>query len=201
MTKNRLEAFSDGVLAIIITIMVLELGLPAGDKFRDLAAIAPTLLGYLLSFFFVAIYWVNHHMVFHDVETVNLKILWSNVVWLFIISFIPFATAWAGKYPSSWAPVTVYFADMALASVTFHVMYYFIVKENGLENPAEKAKPFRLDLRSIMSLIVYTAAAGVGAFCPIAAYVAVAIVSLWWIVPKKKVKKALEKSAESVEKP
>jgi len=200
MTKTRLEAFSDGVLAIIITIMVLELSLPAGDKIWDLGALAPTLLGYLLSFFFVAIYWVNHHMVFHDVETINLKILWSNIVWLFIISFIPYTTAWAGKYPSSWAPVTVYFADMALACIAFHVMFYFIVKENGLAHPEEKAKAFRLDLRSIMSLVVYTAAVGVGAFCPIAAYVVVAAVSLWWIVPKKKIKKALEKTAESVEK-
>ena len=194
MSKSRLEAFSDGVLAIIITIMVLELGLPAGDKFGDLWALGHTLLGYLLSFFFVAIYWVNHHLIFHDVETVNLKILWCNIIWLFIISLIPFTTAWAGRYPSAWAPVTVYFADMALASVAFHVMYYLIACEHGGK------KSFRLDLRSIVSLVVYTLAAGVGAFCPIAAYIVVAAVSLWWIVPKKKIKKALEKPAESVEK-
>ena len=200
MTKNRLEAFSDGVLAIIITIMVLELSLPAGDKFSDLGAIAPTLLVYLLSFFFVAIYWVNHHMIFHDVETVNLKILWSNIVWLFIISFIPFTTAWAGKHPSSAAPVTVYFADMALASITFHVMYYFIFKENESHVTPELRHAFRLDLRSILSLVIYTAAAAVGAFCPIAAYVVVTLVSLWWIVPKKKAKASLEKVAESIEK-
>ena len=180
MTKNRLEAFSDGVLAIIITIMILELGQPLGSGIKDLLTLGPTLLGYLLSFFFLAIYWVNHHLAFHDVETINLKVLWCNIIWLFIISFIPFATAWAGKYPSDWAPVTVYFADMALASVAFHVMYYFIACENGTKHS------FRLDLRSIVSLVAYSLAAAAGWLCPIAAYIVVAVVSLWWIVPKKK---------------
>ena len=182
MEKNRLEAFSDGVLAIIITIMILELGLPAGGGFKHLLTLGPTLLGYLLSFWFIAIYWVNHHLIFHDAEKVNLKIVWCNIVWLFVISFIPFATAWAGRYPTSWAPVTVYFADMALACVAFHVLYWLIVCENG------GRKDFKLTARSISSLVVYTLAAGLGGFCPIAAYVAVAAVSLWWVVPAKKKK-------------
>ena len=180
MSKNRLEAFSDGVLAIIITIMILELGMPLGDKKEDLLALAPTLLGYLLSFMFLSIYWVNHHMIFHDATKINLKILWCNIIWLFIISFIPFATAWAGKYPNSFVPLTVYFADMALASIAFHVMYYLIECENG-----GKAE-FKLDLRSIVSLIVYALAAGFGGFYVYVAYVLVAVVSLWWIIPAKK---------------
>ena len=179
MDKNRLEAFSDGVLAIIITIMVLEFSLPNGDGFRDFFALGPTLLSYLLSYFFVAIYWVNHHLIFHAAERVNLKILWCNVVWLFTMSFIPFTTAWVGKYPTSQAPLTVYFTDMALASIAFHVMYYLIARENG-------EKKLRLNARSIISLITYAAAAGLGGFCPIAAYIAVAAVSLWWVVPAKK---------------
>lgn len=180
MTKDRLEAFSDGVLAIIITIMVLELGQPLGDKLKDLLDLAPTLLAYFLSFMFIAIYWVNHHLIFHDADKINVKILWSNIVWMFIISFIPFTTAWAGKYPTSRAPLIVYFGDMALASITFLVMYYFIVRENRGKHM------FKLDVRSIVSLVVYSLAAGVGFLFPIAAYVAVAAVSLWWIVPKKK---------------
>lgn len=94
MEKNRLEAFSDGVLAIIITIMILELSQPAGDKLKDLLALGPTLIAYILSFLFIAIYWVNHHMIFHGVERINVKILWCNIAWLFVMSFIPFATAW-----------------------------------------------------------------------------------------------------------
>lgn len=178
MEKNRLEAFSDGVLAIIITIMILELSLPLGDKFKDFAALGPTILSYLLSYFFIAIYWINHHQTFHHIERVNLKILWCNILWLFVMSFIPFTTAWVGKYPTSWAPLTLYFADMALASVAFHLMYYFIVKE-------EDGK-FRLNLRSIVSLAVYSLAAGLGGFCPIAAFISVALVSLWWVIPSGK---------------
>ena len=180
METNRLEAFSDGVLAIIITIMILELKLPEGDGIKDILALAPTLLAYLLSFVFIAIYWINHHQTFHDTEQVNVKILWCNIAWLFTMSFIPFATAWVGNYPTSWVPLSVYFADMALASITFHIMYYLIYKESGSK------EKFRLDARSIISLITYTAAAGLGGFCPIAAFIIVAAVSLWWIVPAKK---------------
>ena len=182
MSKNRLEAFSDGVLAIIITIMVLELSLPAGDGIKDFAAILPLLLTYVLSFFFVAIYWVNHHMMFTISGTVNLKILWTNIIWLFVISLIPFTTAWVGKYPTSWAPLSVYFADMALACITFHIMYAFVLQEKG-----EKV---RFDVRNIVSLVVYTLAAGLGGFCPIAAFIVVAVVSLWWVIPNRKKKRA-----------
>ena len=183
MEKNRLEAFSDGVLAIIITIMILELGLPLGDKMSDFLALMPTLLAYTLSFFFIAIYWVNHHLVFHSAKTINVKILWCNIVWLFIMSFIPFTTAWVGKYPTAWAPLCIYFGDMALACITFHLMYYFIAKEAG--------ERFALDARSIASLSIYSLAAGLGGFCPIAAFVAVALVSLWWVIPYKKKAQAL----------
>ena len=178
MEKNRLEAFSDGVLAIIITIMILELKQPASDNIRDLLALGPTLMAYLLSFLFIAIYWVNHHLIFHKAKQINVRILWCNIAWLFVMSFIPFTSAWAGSYPTSWAPLSLYFADMALACLTFHQMVYLINRENG--------EPFRLDARSIASLITYTAAAIFGSFCPIAAYIIVAAVSAWWIIPTKK---------------
>ena len=185
MEKNRLEAFSDGVLAIIITIMVLELKQPIGDSFRDFWALAPTLLAYFVSFLFIAIYWVNHHHLFHKADKINVKILWCNIGWLFVMSFIPFATAWVGSYLSSWAPLTVYFADMALACVTFHLMSYFITKEKG--------EKFRLGIRSILSLVIYTLAAMLGGFCPIAAFIVVALVSCSWIVPEKKKKIVIPK--------
>ncbi len=159
--------------------MVLELKLPESDNLKDLLKLTPTLLAYLLSFFFVAIYWVNHHITFHDVEQVNLKILWCNIVWLFVMSFIPFATAWVGQHPSSQAPLSFYFADMSLACIAFHLMYYFIYKEN------HSGVKFSLEIRSIASLITYTGAAILGGFCPVVAYIAVAGVSCWWIVPMK----------------
>ena len=179
MEKNRLEAFSDGVLAIIITIMILELKQPSGGCIKDLLALTPTLLAYLLSFVFIAIYWVNHHLIFQKAEGINVKILWTNIAWLFTMSFIPFATAWVGSYPMSWAPLSLYFADMSLASITFHLMYYLIICESG-----EKDN-FKLNGRSIISLVTYSSAAIFGGFCPIVAYIAVAIVSCWWIVPPR----------------
>ena len=178
MEKNRLEAFSDGVIAIIITITILELAQPLGDKMSDFLALAPTLLTYMLSFFFIAIYWVNHHAIFHDAKTINVKILWCNIVWLFVMSFIPFLTAWVGAYPYSFAPLVVYFADMSLACTAFHVMAYLIARENG--------EKLRFGLRSAASFIVYFGAAIFGGFCPIAAYISVAAVSCWWIFPQRK---------------
>ena len=178
MEKNRLEAFSDGVLAIIITIMILELKQPVGDTLHDFLALTPTLLAYLLSFLFVAIYWVNHHLIFQKAERINVKILWCNIAWLFAMSFIPFGTAWAGSYPESMAPLSIYFLDMSLACITFHLMCYLIARENKM--------PFRLGVRNIVSLVTYTGAAMLGGFCPIAAYIIVAAVSCWWIVPEKR---------------
>ena len=180
MEKNRLEAFSDGVIAIIITIMVLELKQPVGDSLSDLWALAPTLLAYFISFLFIAIYWINHHHTFHKVESVNFAIIWCNIAWLFVMSFIPFATAWVGTYPTSFAPLAVYFLDMTLACITFHLMYWAIMKESK--------QKFRLNARSIASLIIYPAAAAFGGFCPIAAFIAVGVVSCWWIIPEKKKK-------------
>ena len=180
MEKSRLEAFSDGVLAIIITIMILELKQPVGDEWGDFWALYPTLLTYLLSFVFIAIYWVNHHLIFHDAKQVNVKILWCNIAWLFAMSFIPFTTAWVGTHSGSWAPLCLYFGDMALASITFHLMYYFIFKDNC------QGRKFQLGVRSIVSLITYTAAAALGGFLPVAAFIIVAAVSLWWVVPEKK---------------
>lgn len=179
MDKNRLEAFSDGVLAIIITIMILELRLPEGDGIGDLLERTPIILSYLLSFVFIAIYWINHHLIFHDADTVNVKILWINIAWLFTMSFIPFATAWVGLYPASWAPLSLYFADMFAACITFHIMYYLIECECG------KKENFKLGPKNYASIAVYFLAMILGGFCPVAAYIAVAAVSCLWISPRE----------------
>lgn len=149
----------------------------AGDSLRSLLKLTPTLLAYLLSFVFIAIYWVNHHQIFHDAQTVNVKILWCNIAWLFTMGFIPFTTAWVGTYPNSWVPLSLYFADMSLASIAFHLMHYLIFKE-GCPN-----QKYKLGARSIISLLTYFLAAWLGGFCPIAAFIAVAVVSCWWIFP------------------
>ena len=180
MEKNRLEAFSDGVLAIIITIMILELKQPVSDRWGDFFALWPTLLAYILSFLFIAIYWVNHHIIISQAKRVNYPILWCNIAWLFVMSFIPFTTAWIGTHPTSFAPVCLYFADMLLACLSFHLMVYLVARENGT------ADQFKLSARNIVSIITYTLATAVGGFCPIAAYILVALVTCWWIFPEKK---------------
>lgn len=180
MDKNRLEAFSDGVLAIIITIMILELRQPVGDGWGDFWELWPTLLTYLISFLFISIYWVNHHLLLQQADRINLGILWCNIAWLFVMSFIPFLTAWVGSYPTSFAPLCLYFSDMFLASVTFHLMYFLILREKG--------EKLGLDLRSIVSLVTYFLAAVLGGFCPVAAFIVVSLVSCWWIITVKKKK-------------
>jgi uncharacterized membrane protein len=182
MEKNRLEAFSDGVLAIVITIMVLELKQPEGAGFADLMKLWPILGTYILSFLFVATYWVNHHMLFQKVERINLKILWCNIAWLFVISLIPFTTAWVGVYPTSRMPLLIYFADMALVSFTFHLMYNLIAAEHGQEVTTKQK------VRNYVSMGVYILVAVLAGFCPIAAYIAVAVVTIWGIIPQKKEK-------------
>ena len=115
---------------------------------------------------------------FNLTERINLKILWVNMIWMFVISLIPFTTAWVGKHPTSFVPLSVYFADMALSSTTFHLLYALILRERG-----DKVK---FGIKNFVSLAVYILAAGLGGFCPIAAYVIVAAVSLWWIFPPRK---------------
>ena len=177
MEKNRLEAFSDGVLAIIITIMILELKTPSGCGVEDLLGLCPVLVAYVISFVFIATYWVNHHLIFVKAPRINVGILWCNMAWLFAMSFIPFATAWVGSYPKAWIPLALYFADMSLACITFHLMCWLIAREARV--------PFRLGPRNIASLLVYTGAAVFGGHAPTLAYAAVALVSAWWLVPEK----------------
>ena len=111
MSKNRLEAFSDGVLAIIITITVLEIRAPEEASFQALKPLIPQLVIYLLSFFHMAIYWVNHHNITHALPSVNHKVIWTNMAWLFMTSLIPLATAWVGKNPLAGPPLFLYGLD------------------------------------------------------------------------------------------
>ena len=160
--------------------MVLELKEPAGERFADLIQIWPTLLAYILSFLFVATFWVNHHMLFQNVERINLKVLWCNIAWLFVMSLIPFTTAWVGSHPTSQIPLMFYFGDMALAAITFHLMYYLLAKEQGQE------MAYRQSARNYVSLAAYVLVTVLAGFCPIAAYIIVAVVTILWIIPQKK---------------
>ena len=131
MEKNRLEAFSDGVIAIIITIMVLELKRPQGARFGDLAPVVPVFASYVLSFIYVGIYWNNHHHLFHTTHRVSAGILWSNLHLLFWLSLLPFATAWMGENHVAPVPTAVYGVILLLAGAAYYVLQSAIIAQQG----------------------------------------------------------------------
>ncbi len=150
--KNRLEAFSDGVIAIIITIMVLELAVPAGHDFEDLMPLLPILIGYVLSFVFISIYWMNHHRLFEIVDTVDAKILWGNLNFLFWISLIPFATAWLGENVDSRAPVIFYSVIILIAGLSYKLLVKLVARSQADDKRIINA--FFRDKKGIYGILV-----------------------------------------------
>lgn len=189
MTKSRLEAFSDGVLAVIITIMVLELKVPHGTDTSALAPLLPIFLSYVLSFVFVAIYWSNHHHMFHAVHHVTGGTLWANTHLLFWLSLVPFVTGWMNE--NHFAPVTVavYGAVLICAALAYTILT-LVLRAN---HPADSvlARALGKDLKGKMSLVLYLAAiplAFVQIWISLALYVAVALI---WLVPDRRFEKLL----------
>src|SRR5512141_1009446 len=131
VSKGRLEAFSDGVLAIVITIMILELHAPAGTSLDDLFALWPKFLAYAMSFGYLAIYWVNHHHLLQAAKTVSAAVLWSNMLLLFTLSLVPFATAWMGEHSFAPVPVAVYNAVLIFPAVSFTLLVQALVRAPG----------------------------------------------------------------------
>jgi len=191
MTRGRLEAFSDGVIAIIITIMVLELRPPHGVALRDLLPLLPKLLSYLLSFVFLAIYWNNHHHLMHAVQRVNGRVLWANVHLLFWLSLTPFVTAWMGEHQAAPVPVAVYGAVLLLSGVAYFILTRALLAIHAEDSPLATA--LGRDWKGKLSVVAYAAAiplAFVHRWIAIAIYVAVAV--LWW-VPDTRIERTLER--------
>jgi uncharacterized membrane protein len=189
MSKNRLEAFSDGVLAIVITIMALELKRPEHGDFASLGAMLPVFLHYLLSFVYVGIYWNNHHHLLHAATRVNGAILWANLHLLFWISLFPFATAWMGDAHLSPAPAVTYGAILLMAAVAYAVLQRAIVAEQGPHSVLAAA--LGRDWKGKLSPVLYIAAvplAFLHPWCSIAIYAGVAIL---WLVPDRRIERAL----------
>jgi uncharacterized membrane protein len=134
MNKGRLEAFSDGVFAIIITIMVLELHAPEGASLEDLKPLLPKLISYLLSFVYIAIYWNNHHHVFQVVKHVNGRVLWSNILLLFCLSLVPFVTAWMGENHFSSLPVALYGIVLLMCALSYPVLIWSLIRLHGKDS-------------------------------------------------------------------
>jgi uncharacterized membrane protein len=189
MTKNRLEAFSDGVLAIIITIMVLELRAPEGADLAALRPLLPVFVSYTLSFVYLAIYWNNHHHMLQAAERVNGSILWANMHLLFWLSLIPFATAWQGRHEFSYWPVVLYGALLLLAAIAYYILARLLAAHHGPHSTLAKA--LGSDRKGKLSIAIYAAAIALAFFSSWLAYALYAAVALMWLYPDRRFEKAL----------
>ncbi len=190
MTKGRLEAFSDGVLAIIITIMVLELKVPHGRELEDLRPLLPVFVSYVLSFVFVGIYWNNHHHLMQIVHKVNGPILWANTHLLFWLSLIPFASAWMGENEFSELPVALYGFVLLMAGLGYYILALLLVAHHGKDSKVAQA--LGRDFKGKISLIIYAAAipfAFINSWIAYGGFVAVAIM---WLVPDRRIERVLD---------
>jgi uncharacterized membrane protein len=188
MTKNRMEAFSDGVIAIIITIMVLELKVPqTGFTLQALKPLIPVFLSYVLSFIYVGIYWNNHHHLLHMVKHIDGRVLWCNLHLLFWLSLTPFTTSWLGDHYNEIFPVVLYGFVMAMAGVAYYFLVLALIRVEGRDSPL--AKTIGNDFKGKISVVVYVtgiALTYINTWLGIACYVIVACI---WFVPDQRIEK------------
>jgi uncharacterized membrane protein len=189
MGKDRLAAFSDGVIAVIITIMVLELHVPQGGYWSALAAIAPSFLIYVLSFIYVGIYWNNHHHLLHTVSRVDGLILWANLHLLFWLSIIPAATAWIGHNLLVPAPTAVYGVVLVMPAIAYYVLVQAIIHRHGRESMLAQA--IGRDLKGKASVLLLLAGIGVAFVEPWIAMTLYVVVAAIWIVPDRRIENAI----------
>ena len=189
MGKGRLEAFSDGVLAIIITIMVLELKVPHGDDLAALAPLLPVFLSYLLSFVYVGIYWNNHHHLLHAAHRVTGTILWANLHLLFWLSLIPFVTGWMGENHFSALPTALYGGVMLMAAVAYYLLQTAILRGDGARSLLAQA--LGCDWKGKLSPVLYLIAIPTAFTAEWIADVLYVLVALIWLVPDRRIERAL----------
>lgn len=194
MEKNRLEAFSDGVLAIIITIMVLELKVPHGDDLAALAPLIPVFLSYLLSFVYIGIYWNNHHHMLHATHKVNGSILWANLHLLFWLSLVPFATGWMGENHFASAPTALYGVPLLMAAIAYWILQRTIIASQG--DDSLLAAAVGKDWKGKISPLLYATAIGSAFIHQWIADGIYVLLALMWLIPDRRIEMALYKQAE-----
>ncbi|MFN8494851.1 MAG: TMEM175 family protein [Caldilineaceae bacterium] len=202
MEKNRIEAFSDGVIAIIITIMVLELKVPHGDTWEVLAERWPIFLSYVLSFLYVGTYWNNHHHMMQAARTVTGAILWTNLHLLFWLSLIPFTTGWMGENHFTQIPTMLYGINLLLCAIAYYIMQLSLANIHGPNNPIAQA--LGRDVKGKASLALYVLGIAVAAFMDARlAFMIFVGISLIWVIPDKRMEAALmqQKSKEVLHSP
>lgn len=190
MTKGRLEAFSDGVIAILITIMVLELRPPEGQGISDLHHVLPKLGAYLLSFVLIGIYWANHHHLFVLVQKVDGAVLWANLMLLFSLSLVSFATAWWGEHPLATGPAFWYAVVQLMCAVTYFVLVRTLLRLHP--SPSKLAEAVKADRKGNLSAIAYVAAAAAALVAPWLTIALIVAVAVAWLIPDRRVVRVLE---------
>lgn len=189
MKKGRLEAFSDGVIAIIITIMVLELHVPHGDELRDLGPLIPVALSYVLSFVLVGIYWNNHHHMLYACTRVNGAILWGNLNLLFWLSLMPFGTAWMGESHFAKWPVVLYGGILIMNGIAYTILCNLLIKEAGPNSPLTIA--LGRDWKGMTSIAIYAAAIAVAFLNPLVAVGLYFGVAMLWLIPDRRIERTV----------
>ena len=194
MRKARLEAFSDGVIAILITIMVLELHVPHGTDFAALQPLIPVLSAYVLSFILIGIYWNNHHHMLHVTERVSGSVLWANLHLLFWLSLIPFTTGWMGENHFAALPTALYGVNLLLAAFAFLFMQRAIVATDGPDSPLARA--VGPDRKGLVSRVMYAAAIPAAFLRPWIAWSLYIGVALLWLAPDPRIERVVEREQE-----
>ena len=193
MGKSRLEAFSDGVIAIIITIMVLEMKAPHGSELADLLPIAPTFLTYILSYVYVGLYWNNHHHLFHVVQRVSGGVLWANLHLLFWLSLIPFVTHWLGENHFTAWPTALYGVVLFMAAVAYYILTRALRAVHGEGGNTKLAAALCRDFKGKMSVLVYAVAIGLAFVIPEVSLALYALVAAVWLIPDRRIEHVLER--------
>jgi uncharacterized membrane protein len=189
MGKGRLEAFSDGVIAVIITIMVLELKVPHGTGVDVLVPLVPIFLSYVLSFIYVGIYWNNHHHMFHAVQRVNGRALWANMHLLFWLSLVPFVTGWVNENHFAPLPVALYGFVLLMAGVAYYILERVLIAHHGTNSSLARA--MGLDYKGIASVVIYAAAIGLTLVSPLISFGLYVVVAIMWFVPDPRIERGV----------
>jgi uncharacterized membrane protein len=184
---GRLEAFSDGVIAIIITIMVLELKAPHGTAVQDLLPVIPVFLSYVLSFVYVGIYWTNHHHMLHVAETISGGVLWANLHLLFWLSLIPFVTAWMDENHFESVPVALYGGVLLMAAVAYFILAHILIRDGGPDSALAEA--FGKDVKGRLSVVFYAFGIAASLWQTWLALVIYVLVAIMWIIPDRRIEK------------
>jgi len=195
MSRGRLEAFSDGVMAVLITVMVLELRIPEGDGIAALRMVLPHFVLYVMSFVYLGIYWSNHHHLLHTVPTVNGKILWANLHLLFWLSLVPATTAWMGENHLAIVPTATYGVVLICAAISYTILVNVIIRTHGPHSTLATA--VGRDFKGKLSIVIYAVAILTALVVPLISAALYATVAVMWLVPDRRIERTTRDHSQS----